>query len=195
MNDSIMQSPNSSCTFRAACDRLRAALDHVHAHAAALPDRLDHEPLAERLELSIELGRVGAGAELHDRRHLHARRREEPLAGHLVERQPAGLGAAARVDQAAILEDLLKLPVLAELAVQGQEETSMSFLSRICMSSGRMSEVTTSKPPWRRASATYRPLSRLTSRSRPTPPRRTATVIFSCLCNRSPLWGSLMFDV
>jgi hypothetical protein len=67
-------------------------------------------------------GRIVAGGELHDRRHSHSGSREQPLAGHLVERQPAGLRTASGIDEPTILEDLLELPVLAELPVQGQEE-------------------------------------------------------------------------
>ena len=101
---------------------LFAAIDHVDADAAALPDGLDHEALAQSLQLLLQLRRPHVASELHHRRHVDTGAGKQSLARHLVKRQPAGFGAAARIDQAAILEDLLKLAILAKLAVQGQEE-------------------------------------------------------------------------
>ena len=102
--------------------RLTPTVDDVHANAAALPDRLDHKPLPKRLQLLLASCGIRILVEFQNRRHFHAGLCEELFADHLVERSPAGLGTAAHVDQAAILEDLLKLPVLAELAVQSREE-------------------------------------------------------------------------
>jgi hypothetical protein len=65
---------------------------------------------------------VHVAGEFYDRRHIHAGTGKQPFARHLVERQPARFGTAAGVDQATILENPLKLAILAELAVQGQKE-------------------------------------------------------------------------
>ena len=109
---------------------LRRGVGEGHPDRAAEPRRLDHEPRVaapgrERLELGEHAVRVGGpagGADLDPVRDGQAEAADEPLEHGLVHADRAGGHAGARVGEPGRLAQGLRRAVLAERAVEREED-------------------------------------------------------------------------